>query len=128
MGLTPAFLRECAECFLEMRQVRDDDLCCGEVMAFVLAGRHSDAEAAAFVRAGDVDRRVADGDGAFRRPVTRSFARERKELVALIALAAESSLAAREVTVEPEALHAPVCHGLPVSRQQRGALQRFDRV
>src|SRR3954470_1957874 len=128
MGLTPAFLRERVECFLEMRQVRDDDLCCGEVMAFVLAGRHSDAEAAAFVRAGDIDRRVADGDRALCRPVTRSFARERKELVALIALAAESPLAAREVTVEPEAFHARVGDGRRVSRQQRRALERFDRI
>src|SRR3954462_10178261 len=124
MGLTPAFLRDCAECFLEMRQVRDDDLCCGEVMAFVLAGRHSDAEAAAFMRARDVDRRVADGDRALCRPVAGSFAREREELVALIALAAESSLAAREVAVEPEALHAGVGDGRRISRQQRRSLER----
>src|SRR4051812_27858625 len=98
-----------------MREVRDDDLCRGEVVAFVLTRRHRDAEAATFVRARDVDRRVADGDRALCRPVAGSFAREREELVALIALAAESSLAAREVMVEPEAFHACVGDGGRVS-------------
>src|SRR5947208_3709615 len=112
-----------AKWFREMAQVRDDDLCCGEMVAFVVSRRHSDAEAAAFVRTGDVDRRVADGDRALCRPIAGSFARERKELMALIALAAESSLAAREVTVEPEAFHARVGDGRRVSRQQRRPLE-----
>src|SRR5947208_9082433 len=63
-----------AKRFRDMRQVRDDDLCCGEMVAFVVSRRHSDAEAAAFVRTGDVDRRVADGDRALCRPIAAPFA------------------------------------------------------
>src|SRR3954471_2491539 len=95
-------------------------------MALVLAARDCDAATAGLVRARDVDRCVADGDGVVCRPAACALAREREELAAQVALAAEGSLAGREEAREAEALHARVRDRRRITGQERAAVEPCD--
>src|SRR5947207_12956106 len=83
---------------------------------------------AGVVGARDVDRRVADCDGALRRPAAGTFARESEELRALFAFASECALPGRKIRCEPEPLHAGVRDGRRISRLTRRTLEYGDRL
>src|SRR5712691_1610316 len=74
---------------------------------------------AGFVGAGDVTRRVSDGDGLAGRPVTCSLAGEPEQLATRFGVAAEGSLTVREEAGQPEPLEAGAGHRLRVAGQER---------
>src|SRR5207302_2600699 len=76
----------------QLRQVGDDDVRGGQVVAAVAPRRHADAAAPCVVGARDVERRVADRDCALARPVACAFPCEGEQLDPALSLATECAL------------------------------------